>query len=145
MIRRPPRSTLFPYTTLFRSLLHKAHDLAPQDPQWEIYIRDFESARRELTQPEQPLPDFGDAPPGTLVRRVAPEYPQAARSAGITGLVQLRILVGTTGKVIAVRPIDGPLELQIAAAAAAKQWIFKPFLLNGSPAETWKEVGITFP
>src|SRR3712207_9154337 len=24
MIRRPPRSTLFPYTTLFRSLLHVA-------------------------------------------------------------------------------------------------------------------------
>src|SRR3989449_6024005 len=23
MIRRPPRSTLFPYTTLFRSLLHR--------------------------------------------------------------------------------------------------------------------------
>src|SRR5437899_12008358 len=30
MIRRPPRSTLFPYTTLFRSLagLRVAHDLA---------------------------------------------------------------------------------------------------------------------
>src|SRR3712207_7921477 len=26
MIRRPPRSTLFPYTTLFRSLLQKAPD-----------------------------------------------------------------------------------------------------------------------
>src|SRR3712207_8819624 len=25
MIRRPPRSTLFPYTTLFRSLGHAAH------------------------------------------------------------------------------------------------------------------------
>src|SRR3989442_8828798 len=25
MIRRPPRSTLFPYTTLFRSALHKIH------------------------------------------------------------------------------------------------------------------------
>src|SRR3712207_8498926 len=25
MIRRPPRSTLFPYTTLFRSLLHLQH------------------------------------------------------------------------------------------------------------------------
>src|SRR2546422_5936081 len=24
MIRRPPRSTLFPYTTLFRSILHRA-------------------------------------------------------------------------------------------------------------------------
>src|SRR5260221_9664418 len=26
MIRRPPRSTLFPYTTLFRSLLHERDD-----------------------------------------------------------------------------------------------------------------------
>src|SRR3989454_3563769 len=26
MIRRPPRSTLFPYTTLFRSVLHRAVD-----------------------------------------------------------------------------------------------------------------------
>src|SRR2546430_8475156 len=27
MIRRPPRSTLFPYTTLFRSAGHPAHEL----------------------------------------------------------------------------------------------------------------------
>src|SRR3712207_7063989 len=27
MIRRPPRSTLFPYTTLFRSRLPRRHDL----------------------------------------------------------------------------------------------------------------------
>src|SRR3712207_7084948 len=26
MIRRPPRSTLFPYTTLFRSILSKSND-----------------------------------------------------------------------------------------------------------------------
>src|SRR5256885_3545657 len=25
MIRRPPRSTLFPYTTLFRSIAHNSH------------------------------------------------------------------------------------------------------------------------
>src|SRR5256885_3607707 len=30
MIRRPPRSTLFPYTTLFRSLLLVAAGLAPR-------------------------------------------------------------------------------------------------------------------
>src|SRR2546427_2086493 len=29
MIRRPPRSTLFPYTTLFRSLTQRDEDLAP--------------------------------------------------------------------------------------------------------------------
>src|SRR2546426_6637352 len=31
MIRRPPRSTLFPYTTLFRSLLDGIHRLAHVD------------------------------------------------------------------------------------------------------------------
>src|SRR2546422_6176979 len=29
MIRRPPRSTLFPYTTLFRSLIHEKAMFAP--------------------------------------------------------------------------------------------------------------------
>src|SRR5258707_7862590 len=33
MIRRPPRSTLFPYTTLFRSLLAHQHlELGERDP-----------------------------------------------------------------------------------------------------------------
>src|SRR2546425_8875763 len=32
MIRRPPRSTLFPYTTLFRSLLPAAQVLTPAQP-----------------------------------------------------------------------------------------------------------------
>src|SRR2546427_5637808 len=32
MIRRPPRSTLFPYTTLFRSPLQHAHVLAKSRP-----------------------------------------------------------------------------------------------------------------
>src|SRR3712207_8902396 len=31
MIRRPPRSTLFPYTTLFRSLRHELLQVAAQD------------------------------------------------------------------------------------------------------------------
>src|SRR3989454_6786918 len=30
MIRRPPRSTLFPYTTLFRSILHARDDEHPR-------------------------------------------------------------------------------------------------------------------
>src|SRR5688572_32018575 len=33
MIRRPPRSTLFPYTTLFRSLLDRLETLAAREPE----------------------------------------------------------------------------------------------------------------
>src|SRR2546430_11788213 len=32
MIRRPPRSTLFPYTTLFRSVIAEVGGRPPQDP-----------------------------------------------------------------------------------------------------------------
>src|SRR3712207_7287229 len=40
MIRRPPRSTLFPYTTLFRSHSEKGVDLSNHG--WEAYL--FQSA-----------------------------------------------------------------------------------------------------
>src|SRR5256886_10711212 len=40
MIRRPPRSTLFPYTTLFRSVgrgrLHPRRDRVPQDSEGPV-------------------------------------------------------------------------------------------------------------
>src|SRR5260221_6751666 len=32
MIRRPPRSTLFPYTTLFRSVMEQLQDACPGTP-----------------------------------------------------------------------------------------------------------------
>src|SRR3712207_7550364 len=32
MIRRPPRSTLFPYTTLFRSFASRVRDMMTEDP-----------------------------------------------------------------------------------------------------------------
>src|SRR4051812_49666031 len=40
MIRRPPRSTLFPYTTLFRSELRRV------DPDREVHLRDGHEERQ---------------------------------------------------------------------------------------------------
>src|SRR2546429_4116888 len=40
MIRRPPRSTLFPYTTLFRS--------EPTDDEWREFQQHFELRKLEL-------------------------------------------------------------------------------------------------
>src|SRR2546430_3979003 len=34
MIRRPPRSTLFPYTTLFRSSVFRCTDCGAEQPKW---------------------------------------------------------------------------------------------------------------
>src|SRR5436189_3215636 len=38
MIRRPPRSTLFPYTTLFRSNRKRGGDADPGDPRPQRYL-----------------------------------------------------------------------------------------------------------
>src|SRR3712207_7747260 len=47
MIRRPPRSTLFPYTTLFRSLYERALRPRPQGVKYkEHYIRNKEHRER---------------------------------------------------------------------------------------------------
>src|SRR3989442_4130140 len=43
MIRRPPRSTLFPYTTLFRSLLHQL-ELVGLDGLADLVIADLQVA-----------------------------------------------------------------------------------------------------
>src|SRR2546427_9566210 len=40
MIRRPPRSTLFPYTTLFRSELHQREFTALKQPADELAVND---------------------------------------------------------------------------------------------------------
>src|SRR3712207_7640346 len=54
MIRRPPRSTLFPYTTLFRSLearLDRDHDVG--DVEHHVGDHDGDEARREAERQEQ--------------------------------------------------------------------------------------------
>src|SRR3712207_8042203 len=53
MIRRPPRSTLFPYTTLFRSSLVRADERAPRR-------RDDGQDRRPLQATRLHLPVLGD-------------------------------------------------------------------------------------
>src|SRR5258707_15616093 len=40
MIRRPPRSTLFPYTTLFRSVVHACRPAGQQDATGDVVAAD---------------------------------------------------------------------------------------------------------
>src|SRR5436309_8521815 len=53
MIRRPPRSTLFPYTTLFRSgliharLIHRLYHMHPSRPFPELCLTDAYDTRSE--------------------------------------------------------------------------------------------------
>src|SRR3712207_8511612 len=63
MIRRPPRSTLFPYTTLFRSLLKRLEER-------KIHVQLSDAAKTALVQ-EGYDPTYGARPlKRTIQRRV---------------------------------------------------------------------------
>ena len=70
------------------------------------------------------------------VKTVTPEYPSIARQAGIEGMVQVQVLVGTDGKVKKARVVksDNPI-FEPNALKAAMEWVFTPALQQKKPVE----------
>src|SRR3712207_9229149 len=76
MIRRPPRSTLFPYTTLFRSTVHH---LAVDGVSWRIIVDDLDTAYRQAAAGATVALE----PAGTSVATWASRLTEHVRSGGL--------------------------------------------------------------
>ena len=81
--------------------------------------------------PEPPM--VSDLPTDSLIKRAEPIYPPIAKAAHITGQVSVELTVNPAGDVAKVKVKSGPAMLQQAAIDAAKQWKYRPLLLNGQP------------
>jgi protein TonB len=79
-----------------------------------------------------------------VISRTNPDYPLAARQARVQGSVVVAATVGTDGRIKSAKAVSGPPLLQNAAAAAVKQWTYKPAVLNGSPVESDTQVELKF-
>ena len=79
-----------------------------------------------------------------VAKRVNPEYPPMARLGGITGAVELRVIVGEDGRVHALHIITGHPLLAVAAYNAVRQWEFKPYVENGKTVPIDTNVTVTF-
>ncbi|MFN0103305.1 MAG: energy transducer TonB [Bryobacteraceae bacterium] len=83
-------------------------------------------------------PDTFDSLPrvesATLVKTVIPGYPHYARVNRIRGAVTLSALVNTEGKVTNVKAVSGPPVFIPSTVAAVRQWIYRPALVGGVPA-----------
>ena len=66
----------------------------------------------------QPSPDGGRK----IVRRVAPQYPEAARRIGLGGTVKVVAVVASDGNVKKVEAVGGSPILVQAAESAIAQW-----------------------
>ncbi len=81
---------------------------------------------------------------GQLVHQVTPVYPNQARLAGIRGTVVLQAVIGKDGAVQSLHAIRGPSMLVQPALDAVKQWRYKPFAVNGEPAEADVQINVNF-
>ncbi|HKQ86703.1 MAG TPA: TonB family protein [Candidatus Acidoferrales bacterium] len=86
----------------------------------------------------------GQIDPCQLVHSVHPVYPEKARKLHVEGNVELRVVVGVDGIVRSVGLVSGPPLLVMAAIDAAREFRYKPALLNGKPIETVQTVDMSF-
>ena len=80
----------------------------------------------------------------SLIQPPLPVYPPAAKARGIEGTVKLQIQIGTDGRVTECRVLSGNPILVPAAIDAAARYVYKPFLLHGTPVATITTLEIPF-
>jgi TonB family protein len=95
-------------------------------------------------KPQAAAASFGAVAVGVLLKKVQPEYPLAMKDARVQGTVVLKGVVGKDGRLRDLRFVSGPPLLQQAAMDAVKQWLYRPYLLNGEPVEVQTTVNIAF-
>lgn len=78
------------------------------------------------------------------ITRPSPSYPDAARQSRIEGTVMVQALVRTDGTVGDTKIVKSIPELDAAAVASVRQWVFKPALTNHMPVAVWVVVPVKF-
>ncbi|HKD44978.1 MAG TPA: energy transducer TonB [Candidatus Angelobacter sp.] len=81
---------------------------------------------------------------GQLKRRIEPTYPQMARIAHIQGDVILQARISKAGVIEDLHAVSGHPILVQAAMDAVRQWLYKPYELNGEPVEVETTIKVQF-
>ena len=72
---------------------------------------------------------------GRALQLPKPPYPQLARTAGISGMVTVQVLIDESGRVLSAQAVSGHPLLRSAAAQAARQARFSPTILGDQPVK----------
>ena len=96
------------------------------------------------SKPTGPIAVKAEVMAGQAVHRVNPIYPEEAKKARIQGTVKLDAVIGKTGAVEELNVVSGPEELRQSSLDAVRQWIYKPFLLNGEPVEVTTTISVVY-
>lgn len=100
--------------------------------------------RKPEPPPAKPVPIGGAVQAANLIHRVDPPYPDLARRARISGVVQLEGIIAKDGTIQRLRLLNGHPLLAKAALDAVRQWRYRPTLLNGVPVEVIAPIDVRF-
>jgi len=106
--------------------------------------------RMEVTEPATQNPGPNPASVNVkadylvITKKVPPVYPDDAKKAHVTGKVVLAATIGADGAVEQLRVVSGPSPLQTSALDAVRQWVYKPYLLNGKPIEVKTTITVVY-
>ncbi|ADW69997.1 M56 family metallopeptidase [Granulicella tundricola] len=81
---------------------------------------------------------------GNILTKSQPKYPEQAKKDHIQGAVLLHAIIGKDGTIENLTVISGPQELQTSALDAVRQWVYKPYLLNGEPTEVDTTITVNY-
>jgi len=80
----------------------------------------------------------------SVTYRVEPRYPQLAVISHVEGVVKLRGVIATDGRIIDLAVESGHPLLAPAALEAVRQWRYVPTFLDGLPVEVVTTIAVTF-
>jgi len=132
-IRRPEPMTIGTATPLPLPPTEAELAAMTPKPQRVVPVR----KARAADEPVPPRVEVAEAPQGWVVYPVAPE-------ANLTGKVDLKVVIGTDGRVKQVERVSGKYLLARAAEQAVKFWRFSHHAINGDPVEAETRVSISF-
>jgi TonB family protein len=88
----------------------------------------------------------GDVEASKIITKVQPEYPEAAKSAGVQGIVNLHAVIGMNGVPLSLQVMNTDVNPDLARSSieAVSKWRYSPTLLNGQPIEVDTDITIHF-
>jgi protein TonB len=100
------------------------------------------------TQPtvrvSRPVPISSGIATGMLIQSSPPIYPPLAKTAHVSGTVEVHATIATNGTIKDLRAVSGPVMLRQAALDAVRNWRYKPYKLNDQPVEVETTINIVF-
>ncbi len=95
-------------------------------------------------EPKGPLRVSGGVIAGQRIDSTRPAYPPLAKSARVQGTVKLAATISKSGAIENLRVLSGHPMLVQAALDAARNFRYRPYILNGEPVEVETTIDVNF-